>query len=208
MFRRCASAPEHSLYLDGRRRLRRLRLLRTAEDRDSEYRFVERTRHPFHTDVHFGSSLLSGPLRVVDGRHSGHADIRANDEMEWRGDVWNHEAMLRDSTLEGQAPMQAGTPTLGTVLRDAGYSTAMIGKWGVGGPATESTPGKMGFDTYFGCICQRQAHTYYPPFLWQNDRRFYLSNRLVAPGTPLDEGADRSTLTVTTSTRRRSTAPI
>ena len=140
----------------------------------------------------YTSAPLSSPARcgLLTGRHSGHADIRANDEMEWRGDVWSHEAMLRDSTLEGQAPMQAGTPTLGTVLRDAGYSTAMIGKWGVGGPATESTPGKMGFDTYFGCICQRQAHTYYPPFLWQNDRRFYLSNRLVAPGTPLDEGAD------------------
>ena len=140
----------------------------------------------------YTSAPLSSPARcgLLTGRHSGHADIRANDEMEWRGDVWNHEAMLRDSTLEGQAPMQAGTPTLGTVLRDAGYSTGMIGKWGVGGPASESTPGKMGFDTYFGCICQRQAHTYYPPFLWENDRRFYLSNRLVAPGTPLDEGAD------------------
>ena len=80
--------------------------------------------------------------------------------------------------------------TFPKLLHDAGYQTAMIGKWGVGGPASESTPGKMGFDTYFGCICQRQAHTYYPPFLWENDRRFYLSNRLVAPGTPLDEGAD------------------
>ena len=97
----------------------------------------------------YTSAPLSSPARcgLLTGRHSGHADIRANDEMEWRGDVWSHEAMLRDSTLEGQAPMQAGTPTLGTVLRDAGYSTAMIGKWGVGGPATESTPGKMGFDT-------------------------------------------------------------
>ena len=73
----------------------------------------------------YTSAPLSSPARcgLLTGRHSGHADIRANDEMEWRGDVWNHEAMLRDSTLEGQAPMQAGTPTLGTVLRDAGYST-------------------------------------------------------------------------------------
>ena len=75
-------------------------------------------------------------------------------------------------------------------MRQGGYRTAMIGKWGVGGPATESTPNKMGFDEYFGCICQRQAHCYYPPFLWENDRRIYLDNELLPPGTPLDEGAD------------------
>ena len=170
----------------------------TMDDAVSDYAYIENVRtmdkavRGIRFTQMYTSAPLSSPARcgLLTGRHSGHADIRANDEMEWRGDVWNHEAMLRDSTLEGQAPMQAGTPTLGTVLRDAGYSTGMIGKWGVGGPASESTPGKMGFDTYFGCICQRQAHTYYPPFLWENDRRFYLSNRLVAPGTPLDEGAD------------------
>jgi len=75
-------------------------------------------------------------------------------------------------------------------MQQAGYATAMIGKWGVGGPATEGTPNKMGFGTYYGCICQRQAHTYYPPFLWQNDRRVYLDNELLPPGTPLDAGAD------------------
>ena len=80
--------------------------------------------------------------------------------------------------------------TFPKLLHDAGYQTAMIGKWGVGGPATESTPNKMGFDEYFGCICQRQAHCYYPPFLWENDRRIYLDNELLPPGTPLDEGAD------------------
>ena len=129
-------------------------------------------------------------LELVDAQGKQVATATANDEMEWRGDVWNHEAMLRDSTLEGQAPLEAGTPTLGSVMQQAGYATAMIGKWGVGGPATEGTPNKMGFGTYYGCICQRQAHTYYPPFLWQNDRRVYLDNELLPPGTPLDAGAD------------------
>lgn len=143
------------------------------------------------TDM-YSAAPLSSPARcgLLTGMHTGHAQIRANDEMTARGDVWNHEAMLRDSTLEGQAPLKAGTPTLGSVMRQGGYRTAMIGKWGVGGPATESTPNKMGFDEYFGCICQRQAHCYYPPFLWENDRRIYLDNELLPPGTPLDEGAD------------------
>ncbi len=138
------------------------------------------------------SCPLSSPSRcgLLTGIHSGHAQIRANDEMTWRGDVWNHEAMLKDSTLEGQAPMLRNTPTLGSVLKKAGYATGMVGKWGVGNPTSESTPNKLGFDTYYGCICQRQAHNYYPPFLWNNDKREYLDNVLVCPGTGLDEGAD------------------
>lgn len=62
------------------------------------------------TDM-YSAAPLSSPARcgLLTGRHAGHAQIRANDEMEWRGDVWNHEAMLRDSTLEGQAPLEAGT---------------------------------------------------------------------------------------------------
>ena len=61
------------------------------------------------TDM-YSAAPLSSPARcgLLTGRHAGHAQIRANDEMEWRGDVWNHEAMLRDSTLEGQAPLEVG----------------------------------------------------------------------------------------------------
>lgn len=158
----------------------------------------------------YSAAPLSSPARcgLLTGRHAGHAQIRANDEMEWRGDVWNHEAMLRDSTLEGQAPLEAGTPTLGSVMQQAGYATAMIGKWGVGGPATEGTPNKMGFDTYYGCICQRQAHTYYPPFLWQNDRRIYLVNELRRRARRSTQGPTPTTRAATTNTRSAHTAPM
>jgi len=37
---------------------------------------------------------------------------------------------------------------------------------------------------------QRQAHTYYPVHLWENDRRVYLQNDTVAPHTVLNEGDD------------------
>ena len=99
------------------------------------------TRGIRFTDM-YSAAPLSSPARcgLLTGMHTGHAQIRANDEMTARGDVWNHEAMLRDSTLEGQAPLKAGTPTLGSVMRQGGYRTAMIGKWGVGGPATEVRP--------------------------------------------------------------------
>lgn len=57
--------------------------------------------------------------------------------------------MERDQALEGQAPMSAGTTTLATVMKSAGYKTAMVGKWGLGSPLSESTPNKMGFDFYY-----------------------------------------------------------
>lgn len=144
------------------------------------------------TDMYSGAPL-SSPARctLLTGMHTGHAQIRANDEMTSRGDVWNHNAMMADSTLEGQAPMRAGTPTLGSVMQSAGYRTAMVGKWGVGAPGTGCTPDKMGFDEYFGIICQRHAHSYYPAWMWENDHRIYLDNKVMQPGaTPLDEGAD------------------
>lgn len=143
------------------------------------------------TDM-YCSAPLSSPSRcgLLTGLNAGKAQIRANDELTDRGDVWNHYEMLRDSTLEGQAPMIPGTPTLGTVMKQAGYKTAMIGKWGLGGPTSGSTPNSMGFDEYYGMLCQRMAHNYYPPFLWDNKKREYLPNEMVVPGTGLDEGAD------------------
>ena len=77
----------------------------------------------------YSAAPLSSPSRcgLLTGMHMGHAQIRSNDEMTERGDVWNHEAVLRDSTLEGEAPMQAGTRTLGTEMQRGGYRTAMIG---------------------------------------------------------------------------------
>jgi arylsulfatase A-like enzyme len=141
---------------------------------------------------HYSGSPVSAPSRAIllTGKHSGHAYIRGNDEMRERGEVWSHQAMLADSMLEGQRPLPAGTITFPKLLQQAGYATAMVGKWGLGYPGSEGTPNKMGFDFFYGYNCQRQAHTYYPPFLYRNENREYLKNKLLPPHTPLDEGAD------------------
>lgn len=140
----------------------------------------------------YAGTAVSAPSRCITftGLHSGHAYIRGNDEMRERGEVWSHEAMLADSTLEGQRPLPAGTITIPSVLKQAGYTTGCIGKWGLGYPGSEGTPNKMGFDFFYGYNCQRQAHTYFPPFLYRNEVREYLPNKLLIPGTKLDEGAD------------------
>jgi arylsulfatase A-like enzyme len=137
---------------------------------------------------HYTGSPVCAPARssFLTGLHTGHAPIRGNDEWASRGQVRDYFEMFRDSSLEGQFPMPAETFTLGHLLQNAGYKTALIGKWGLGAPGTHSTPNTMGFDYFFGYNCQRQAHTYGPLHLWENEQRVLLDNDPIAPHTRLN----------------------
>ncbi len=141
---------------------------------------------------HYAGAPVCAPSRCVllTGKHTGHSQIRGNDEWAERGEVWNYEAMVKDSTLEGQRPLENGTTTIASILKNAGYKTGMVGKWGLGAPNTNSIPTKMGFDFFTGINCQRMAHTYFPVHLYENEHRLYLGNDTVAPNTKLDPGAD------------------
>ncbi|NPA35923.1 MAG: arylsulfatase [Chlorobi bacterium] len=141
---------------------------------------------------HYAGAPVCAPSRCVllTGKHLGHSLVRGNDEWTSRGKVWDYKAVAKDSTLEGQFPIPAGTITSARLLQKAGYETAIIGKWGLGAPQTDGVPNKQGFDYFFGYNCQRQAHTYYPLHLWENDHRIHLNNDTVPPGTKLDKGAD------------------
>jgi len=145
---------------------------------------------------HYSGAPVCAPARatLLTGKHLGHSFIRGNDEWNTRGekgDVWNYKKVVKDSTLEGQRPFPTGTKTFASLLQSAGYKTAMIGKWGLGAPQTESIPTKMGFDYFFGYNCQRQAHTYNPVHLYENDIRYHLTeNDTIAPSTKLYEGED------------------
>lgn len=141
---------------------------------------------------HYSGAPVCAPARAVllTGKHLGHSYIRGNDEWSERGEVWSYRAMVNDSTLEGQRPMPPGTVMLPQLLKKAGYTTGMVGKWGLGAPHTESIPAKMGFDYFFGYNCQRQAHTFNPVHLYENEHRVYLGNDTLPPSTGLDKGAD------------------
>jgi len=132
----------------------------------------------------YAGAPLSSPSRcsLLTGLHTGHSFIRGNDELESRGDVNSHEAMYKDPSLEGQRPMPTGTMTFPLMFKQAGYTTACIGKWGLGYPGSEGAPEHMGYDFFYGYNCQRQAHNYYPPFLYRNENREYLPNRIYQPG--------------------------
>ncbi|UBM58191.1 arylsulfatase [Marinilongibacter aquaticus] len=139
----------------------------------------------------YSGAPVCAPARctLMTGKHAGHNSVRGNSEMRERGNVWSVKAMMEDPYLEGQGPMTE-TFTLPSFLKENGYRTGMIGKWGLGGPTTESLPGTRGFDYFLGYNCQRMAHTYYPPFLWKNKERILLDNRLVEIHANLAEGAD------------------
>ncbi len=141
---------------------------------------------------HYTSAPVCAPARhmLLTGKHAGHAYIRSNSEWKERGDVWDYRAMAMDSTLEGQGPMPENTITLAHKLKEVGYNTALVGKWGLGAPHTKSVPNDMGFDLFYGFNCQRQAHTYYPLHLYKNRERVHLKNDTVAPHTPFPKGKD------------------
>ena len=104
---------------------------------------------------HYAGCTVSAPSRcsLMTGLHTGHSQIRGNKEL----------------YPEGQQPMEEGTYTVASLMKDAGYTTGIFGKWGLGYPGSVSTPNAMGFDEFYGYNCQRQAHTYYPQHLWHNN---------------------------------------
>lgn len=127
---------------------------------------------------------------LMTGISSGSAYIRGNHEWEQRGPVWDFKAMEANPMLEGQFPIPDSTVTIAEVLKSAGYATALVGKWGLGTPASPGHPNRQGFDYFYGYICQRQDHTYYNGHLWENEDRVAIDNKIVDPAVKFPEGLD------------------
>lgn len=110
---------------------------------------------------HYSGSTVCAPSRssLLTGLHTGHTPIRGNKELE----------------IEGQVSLPASSLTLAELLKNAGYKTGAFGKWGLGFIGQEGDPNKQGFDEFYGYNCQRMAHRYYPPYLWQNETKVFLN---------------------------------
>lgn len=111
----------------------------------------------------YSGSPVCAPSRCIalTGKHAGHAVVRDN----WENGGWGK------NEPEGQLPLPDEEVTLAERLKDAGYATAGFGKWGLGGPGSEGAPENQGFDHFYGYLCQRKAHNYYPTHLWRNGQR-------------------------------------
>jgi arylsulfatase len=121
------------------------------------------------TDFHCGAPVCA-PSRCVlmTGKHLGHAAIRQNRQ------VANQFPELRKKygwEEPGQQPLPASEVTVAELLKQKGYATGAIGKWGLGMCGTTGDPNRHGFDLFYGYLCQAHAHNYYPTYLWRNDKK-------------------------------------
>lgn len=97
---------------------------------------------------HYSAAPVCAPARasLLLGVHQGHSRVVRNNRF--------------DSPIED-------SHTLGSVLKEAGYDTAAIGKWGVGGggeshaPVTGG-PHQRGFNYFYGILDHLAGHFHYP----------------------------------------------
>jgi arylsulfatase A len=124
----------------------------------------------------YAGTTVCAPSRCafMTGLHTGHCPIRGNKEIK----------------PEGQEPMPGDTFTVAHLMKRAGYTTALIGKWGLGYPGSTSTPDKMGFDYFFGYNCQMKAHEYYPEYLWRNNDKVPLDGKTYSHDLMADDALD------------------
>ncbi|MFT4543060.1 MAG: arylsulfatase A [Planctomycetota bacterium] len=134
---------------------------------------------------HYSGSPVCAPSRCVlmTSMHTGHSYVRGNKEMGGWG----------PNQPEGQLPLPASTITLAERLKEHGYATGAVGKWGLGGPGSTGHPCFQGFDFFYGLLCQRVAHNFYPTHLWRNHdvdvldgNRYFAAHQKIsrAPSTP------------------------
>lgn len=127
---------------------------------------------------HYTGAPVCAPARcmLMTGKHSGHSYIHGNYEL----------GEFADSLEGGQMPLPEGTFTVAKLMKQAGYRTALIGKWGLGMANTTGNPQAQGFDYAYGYLDQKQAHNHYPTHLWENGKWDTLNNPVIMVHKRLD----------------------
>lgn len=124
------------------------------------------------TDYYAGNGICA-PSRcsLLTGLHTGHALVRDNS--------------INRKPAEPQESLRVADTTFGQVLKAAGYTTGLFGKWGfgpdsqaLGEPAQEyqahhSWPLQKGFDEFLGFVHHHHAtNGYYATYMWEGNERF------------------------------------
>jgi len=113
---------------------------------------------------HYAGTSVCAPSRsaLMTGQHTGHTPVRGN--LQWEP--------------YGQYPLPENTVTVASILKNAGYKTTLIGKWGLGVEGTSGEPFNQGFDSYYGYLCQVLAHNHTPEFLIDNGKKVFIGNKV------------------------------
>lgn len=113
---------------------------------------------------HYTAAPVCAPARgsLLQGRDQGHANIRNN----------SFDKAITDNH------------TLGSVMQEAGYYTAIVGKWGIGGTTPTSTgrANTRGFDYFYGYVRHIHGHHHY-----SNN-----NGTVVEQTTPITRGLDHA----------------
>ncbi len=113
------------------------------------------------TDVYAGFTVCAPSRSVLmTGQHTGHTRVRRN----------------------GSPGLLDEDVTVAELLKEQGYATALIGKWGLGMEDSPGAPWRQGFDHFFGYLSQGHAHNYYPQFLMRRGDRVPLRNEVIPSG--------------------------
>jgi len=118
----------------------------------------------------YAGATVCAPSRSVlmTGQHQGHTRVRGN----------------AGSANPAAQALRPEDTTVARMLQQAGYRTALIGKWGLGdvGAADTGLPRRQGFDEFFGYLNQVHAHNHFPDFLWRNEDKEPLANKVTPVG--------------------------
>lgn len=122
------------------------------------------------TDCYSGSAVCS-PARcsLMTGYHMGNAYIRAN---------------------EPSVPLRPEDHTVPEALKQAGYTTAVIGKWALGDAGSTGSPNRKGFDYSFGFLTNQEAHDYFPAYVWRNGEKINVPKGTYSEDLFLNEALD------------------
>jgi arylsulfatase A len=101
---------------------------------------------------YYAGTTVCAPSRgsLMTGLHTGHSWVRGN--------------------LAGMS-LRDEDRTIAATLREGGYRTALIGKWGLGESDSPGRPDRKGFEYSFGYLSQTHAHRQFTDHLYRNAQR-------------------------------------
>ncbi len=109
---------------------------------------------------HYSGSTVSAPSRcaLMTGKHTGNGFIRGNKGSN------GFDFDIPDEEF-----------TVAELMKQSGYTTMCVGKWGLGGAHRSGSPIKQGYDYFCGYLSQSAAHRYYPEYIYENDVKLPLN---------------------------------